>query len=153
MKIINKKILAAVLVAATLTGCDSLMGADKKEEAKTETSQPAEENKDKAEDTDKEKTDEEDKDAKEDKEAKEDKDSKEDSKDSKEESEALTNEGTTTKEKLEDAIFNNRVQARAAEILLDSSPDTIEDIKADLEALVKSSNELIDKATEALNNL
>ena len=69
-------------------------------------------------------------------------------------SEAETDPGMTAKERLEDAIFNNRVQARAAEILLEEVPDSLsEETKARLEQLVKDSSELIEKAEEALQSL
>lgn len=60
----------------------------------------------------------------------------------------------TAKERLEDAIFNNRVQARAAEILLEEVPESLtEETKAKLEKLVEDSNALIEKAEAALESL
>lgn len=144
MKITNKKILAVILLAATLTACDSLKGnekeakpADTKVEDQTESTDV--ENKEDAEGTeDAENTDGEDA----------------DSENSEEESqEAVTSEGSTPREKLEDAIFKSRVQARAAEILLETAPDSISDIREDLEALVEKSNKLIEEAQRRLDEM
>ena len=149
MKITNKKIIAALLIAATLTGCDSLTNKSKDaEDTKVEepttgedvAKKEGEEDADHYESTEKEG---------EDKEGEEGKD-----KEGEDSSEAETDPGMTAKERLEDAIFNNRVQARAAEILLEEVPDSLsEETKARLEQLVKDSSELIEKAEEALQSL
>ena len=149
MKITNKKIIAALLIAATLTGCDSLTNKAKDaEDTKVEepttgenvAKKEGEEDADHYESTEKEG---------EDKEGEEGKD-----KEGEDSSEAETDPGMTAKERLEDAIFNNRVQARAAEILLEEVPDSLsEETKARLEQLVKDSSELIEKAEEALQSL
>lgn len=145
MKITNKKIIAALLIAATLTGCDSLTnkakdGEDTKVEEPTtneeEAKKEGEEDADHYEST--EKADGEDAKGK----------YGEDS------GEAETDPGMTAKERLEDAIFNNRVQARAAEILLEEVPESLsEETKAKLEKLVEDSSELIEKAEAALESL
>lgn len=152
MKITNKKIIAALLIAATLTGCDSLTNKAKDaEDTKVEepTSNEDVAKKEGEEDADHyESTEKEDKEGK-DKEGEEGKD-----KEGEDSSEAETDPGMTAKERLEDAIFNNRVQARAAEILLEEVPDSLsEETKARLEQLVKDSSELIEKAEEALQSL
>lgn len=149
MKITNKKIIAALLIAATLTGCDSLTNKakdaeDTKVEEPTSNEEAAkkegEEDADHYESTEKEGEEGEDKEGKE--------------KEGEDSSEAETDPGMTAKERLEDAIFNNRVQARAAEILLEEVPDSLsEETKARLEQLVKDSSELIEKAEEALQSL
>lgn len=144
MKITNKKILAVILLAATLTACDSLKGnekeatpADTKVENQTESTDV--ENKEDAEGTeDAENTDGEDADSE---------------KAEEENQEAVTSEGSTPREKLEDAIFKSRVQARAAEILLETAPDSISDIRGDLEALVEKSNKLIEEAQRRLDEM
>lgn len=70
------------------------------------------------------------------------------------ESEAETDPGVTDKEKLEDAIFNNRVQARAAEILLEEAPDSLTDeTKAKLEQLIEDSTQLIEQAEALIDTL
>lgn len=149
MKITNKKIIAALLIAATLTGCDSLTNKAKDaEDTKVEeptsnedvAKKEGEEDADHYEFTEKEGEEGEDKEGKE--------------KEGEDSSEAETDPGMTAKERLEDAIFNNRVQARAAEILLEEVPDSLsEETKARLEQLVKDSSELIEKAEEALQSL
>ena len=152
MKITNKKILALILLAATLTACDSLKGNEKPADTKVE------ENADQKDSTDAEKA--EDADKKEDAEGA-DKDvdlenadgEDADSADTKEDGEAVTSEGSTPREKLEDAIFKSRVQARAAEILLETNPESIADIRGDLEALVEKSNKLIEEAQRRLDEM
>lgn len=149
MKITNKKIIAALLIASTLTGCDSLTNKAKDaEDTKVEeptsnedvAKKEGEEDADHYESTEKEGEEGEDKEGKE--------------KEGEDSSEAETDPGMTAKERLEDAIFNNRVQARAAEILLEEVPDSLsEETKARLEQLVKDSSELIEKAEEALQSL
>ena len=70
------------------------------------------------------------------------------------ESEAETDPGVTDREKLEDAIFNNRVQARAAEILLEEAPDSLTDeTKAKLEQLIEDSTQLIEQAEALIDTL
>ena len=134
MKITNKRIIAALLIAATLTGCDSLKnkakdGEDTKVEEPTTDEETAK------------------------KEGEEDAEHYE-STETKEDKEAETDPGTTDKEKLEDAIFNNRVQARAAEILLEEAPDSLsEESKAKLEQLVEESTKLIEQAQSIIDSL
>ena len=143
MKITNKKILAVLLIAATLTGCDSLKNKMKGEDTKVEepTSNEDAAKKEGEEDAEHYESTE--------KEGEEDKD-----KEGEDSSEAETDPGMTAKERLEDAIFNNRVQARAAEILLEEVPESLsEETKAKLEKLVEDSNALIEKAEAALESL
>ncbi|MCW6679172.1 hypothetical protein NH286_08390 [Anaerococcus sp. NML200574] len=153
MKLTNKKIIAILLAAATLTACDGLNGSKKEAE---NTEKPAveesQENKEAEtkEETDADKADSEEKDA-EKKEGEEDSENADQADADKEE--AVTYAGQSTKEKLEDAVFNNRVQARAAEILLEQTPETITNIKDKLETLVEESNALIEKAEKALESL
>ena len=145
MKITNKKIIAALLIAATLTGCDSLNNKAKdNEDTKVE------------ENTVDEKANE--KEAEEDAEMTGSTEGEEVNKEAKgeeeKESEAETDPGVTDKEKLEDAIFNNRVQARAAEILLEEAPDSLTDeTKAKLEQLIEDSTQLIDQAEALIDTL
>lgn len=146
MKITNKKILAVILLAATLTACDSLKGnekeakpADTKVENQTETTDEKDaKGTEDLENTDEENTKGEDADSE---------------KAEEENQEAVTSEGSTPREKLEDAIFKSRVQARAAEILLETAPDSISDIRGDLEALVEKSNKLIEEAQRRLDEM
>lgn len=153
MKLTNKKIIAILLAAATLTACDGLNGSKKEAE---NTEKPAveesQENKEAEtkEETDAYKADSEEKDA-EKKEGEEDSENADQADADKEE--AVTDAGQSTKEKLEDAVFNNRVQARAAEILLEQTPETITNIKDKLETLVEESNALIEKGEKALESL
>ena len=151
MKITNKKILAVLLIAATLTGCDSLKNKMKGEDTKVEEPTTSEDAAKKEGEEDAEQTESTEKEGKESKD-KEGEDSKD--KDGEDSSEAETDPGMTAKERLEDAIFNNRVQARAAEILLEEGPESLsEETKAKLEKLVEDSNALIEKAEAALGSL
>ena len=147
MKITNKKILAVLLIAATLTGCDSLKNKMKGEDTKVEEPTSNEETAKKEGEEDAEHYESTEKaDGEEGEDATE--------KDGEDSSEAETDPGMTAKERLEDAIFNNRVQARAAEILLEEVPESLsEETKAKLEKLVEDSNALIEKAEAALGSL
>lgn len=57
------------------------------------------------------------------------------------------------RETLEQAIFDNRTQARAIEILLEMTPEKVADIKPELEQMLEDSNQLIDEAQAALDQL
>lgn len=57
------------------------------------------------------------------------------------------------RETLEQAIFDNRTQARAIEILLEMTPEKVADIKPELEQMLEDSNQLIDEAQTALDQL
>lgn len=149
MKLTNKKIIAALLIAATLTGCDSLNNKAKETEEDTKVEESTVDEKEAA------KEGEEDADlngSTEDAEGEE-KDTKEgeDATSETEESEAETDSGQTIEEKLEDAIFNNRVQARAAEILLEETPESFTDeFKVKLQELLEQSNDIIERSEKAL---
>lgn len=149
MKITNKKILAVLLIAATLTGCDSLKNKMKGEDTKVEEPTSNEDVAKKEGEEDAEHYESTEKEGEEGKEGEEPTE-----KEGEDSSEAETNPGMTAKERLEDAIFNNRVQARAAEILLEEVPESLtEETKAKLEKLVEDSNALIEKAEAALESL
>lgn len=145
MKITNKKIIAALLIAATLTGCDSLNNKAKdNEDTKVEENTVDEKANEKEAEEDAEMTD-----SAEGEEVNEEANGEEEK-----ESEAETDPGVTDKEKLEDAIFNNRVQARAAEILLEEAPDSLTDeTKAKLEQLIEDSTQLIEQAEALIDTL
>lgn len=57
------------------------------------------------------------------------------------------------RETLEQAIFDNRTQARAIEILLEMTPEKVADIKPELEQMLEDSNQLIDEAQATLDQL
>lgn len=143
MKITNKQIIAAILIAATLTGCDSLKNKlknsdDTKVEESTNEETTKKEGAEDAENTGS--TEKEDK-----------KDDSEDKSSEDKSSEAETEDGNTVVEQLEDAVFNNRVQARAAEILLEETPESLsEEYKAKLKELVEKSNDIIERSEKAL---
>lgn len=145
MKITNKKIIAALLIAATLTGCDSLNNKAKdNEDTKVEENTVDEKASEKEAEEDAEMTG-----SAEGEEVNEEANGEEEK-----ESEAETDPGVTDKEKLEDAIFNNRVQARAAEILLEEAPDSLTDeTKAKLEQLIEDSTQLIEQAEALIDTL
>lgn len=149
MKLNNKKIIAILLAAATLTACDSLSGNKKEAEpADTKVEESAENKADQTTEAegaekaaDEKEADKETKDGEESEEAKEG------------EEEAITDEGKSAKEKLEDAVFKTRVTARAAELLIEQTPETITGIREDLEELLQQSQEQIDKANELLESM
>lgn len=143
MKITNKQIIAAVLIAATLTGCDSLKNKLKNsEDTKVEESTKEDTTKKEGEE-DAENTGSTEKEEK--------KDDSEDKSSEDKSSEAETEDGNTIVEQLEDAVFNNRVQARAAEILLEETPESLsEEYKAKLKELVEKSNDIIERSEKAL---
>ena len=145
MKITNKKIIAALLIAATLTGCDSLNNKAKdNEDTKVEENTVDEKASEKEAEEDAEMTDS----------AEGEEVNGEANGEEEKESEAETDPGVTDKEKLEDAIFNNRVQARAAEILLEEAPDSLTDeTKAKLEQLIEDSTQLIEQAEALIDTL
>lgn len=57
------------------------------------------------------------------------------------------------KEMLEQAIFDNRSQARAAELLLELTPEKVADIEPQLQQLIDESNALLEQAQRALDQL
>lgn len=57
------------------------------------------------------------------------------------------------REALEQAIFDNRTQARAIELLFELTPENVEDVRPQLEDLLARSNELLSKAQAALDQL
>ena len=149
MKLNNKKIIAILLAAATLTACDSLSGNKKEAEpADTKVEESAENKADQTTEAEGEEK------AADEKEAdKETKDGEESEEAKEGEEEAITDEGKSAKEKLEDAVFKTRVTARAAELLIEQTPETITGIREDLEELLLQSQEQIDKANELLESM
>lgn len=57
------------------------------------------------------------------------------------------------RETLEQAIFDNRTQARAIEILLEMTPEQVAGIRLELEQMLEESNQLIDEAQATLDQL
>ena len=149
MKLNNKKIIAILLAAATLTACDSLSGNKKEAEpADTKVEESAENKADQTTEAEGEEK------AADEKEAdKETKDGEESEEAKEGEEEAITDEGKSAKEKLEDAVFKTRVTARAAELLIEQTPETITGIREDLEELLQQSQEQIDNANELLESM
>lgn len=149
MKLNNKKIIAILLAAATLTACDSLSGNKKEAEpADTKVEESAENKADQTKEAEGEEK------AADEKEAdKETKDGEESEQAKEGEEEAITDEGKSAKEKLEDAVFKTRVTARAAELLIEQTPETITGIREDLEELLQQSQEQIDRANELLESM
>lgn len=149
MKLNNKKIIAILLAAATLTACDSLSGNKKEAEpADTKVEESAENKADQTTEAEGEEK------AADEKEAdKETKDGEESEEAKEGEEEAITDGGKSAKEKLEDAVFKTRVTARAAELLIEQTPETITGIREDLEELLQQSQEQIDKANELLESM
>ena len=141
----TKYILLALVLSLGLTSCNNLSQNtnNKEETAQTEVS---EENKD-AKDTKDDK-----KDSKEDKEAKKDTDKETSDKDDGMEDvdeEELREELKT----LEDSLFENKVQARACEILIEENPELVEDIRGDLESLLEESNASVEASEELIRQV
>ncbi len=156
----SKTILATLALSLALVGCDNVVKNDKEGEApvveeNTENApaENAEEATDqKAEDQASENTDE-----------NADENSEEDPAEGTEENADENAEETEDdmanasdqdiRETLEQAIFDNRTQARAIEILLEMTPEQVADIKPELEQMLEDSNQLIDEAQATLDQL
>lgn len=141
----TKYIFLALVLSLGLTSCNNLSQNtnNKEETAQTEVS---EENKD-AKDTKDEK-----KDSKEDKEAKKDTDKETSDKDDGME-DVDEEELREELKNLEDSLFENKVQARACEILMEENPELVEDIRDDLEALLEESNASVEASEELIRQV
>ena len=141
----TKYIFLALVLSLGLTSCNNLSQNtnNKEETAQTEVS---EENKD-AKDTKDEK-----KDSKEDKEAKKDTDKETSDKDNGME-DVDEEELREELKNLEDSLFENKVQARACEILMEENPELVEDIRDDLEALLEESNASVEASEELIRQV
>lgn len=141
----TKYILLALVLSLGLTSCNNLSQNtnNKEETAQTEVS---EENKD-VKDTKDEK-----KDSKEDKEAK--KDTGKETSDKDDGMEDVDEEELREELKnLENSLFENKVQARACEILMEENPELVEDIRDDLEALLEESNASVEASEELIRQV
>lgn len=166
----NKTLAAALLLGVTLTGCDNVVEKDDANEANAPTVEENTANEEATETTDDNaETTDADTDAEEtleetDEESEDDADttdatdeSEEDAAD--EEAETATTTDTSDmsveekRQVLEQAIFDNRSQARAAELLLELTPDKVADITPQLHQLIDESNALLEKAQQALDQL
>ena len=157
----SKTILATLALSLALVGCDNVVKNDKEGEApvveeNTENA-PAENAEeatdDKAADQASENTDE---NTEENAEATEDTDEnpaegEENAEEAEDDMEDASDKDI--RETLEQAIFDNRTQARAIEILLEMTPEKVADIKPELEQMLEDSNQLIDEAQAALDQL
>lgn len=154
---LNKKFVPVLLMALTLTACNNMPGNTNNEEAAPNSTELAE-SVEKVEGKDANEASSE--------EAKEQASTESSTEDQAEEAssqadttsseEATSDEvqnSQSDKEALEQAIFDNRVQARAAEILLEESPATIEAIASDLEELVSESQTLVEEGRTLLDSL
>lgn len=141
----TKYILLALVLSLGLTSCNNLSQNtnNKEETAQTEVS---EENKD-AKDTKDEK-----KDSKEDKEAKKDTDKETSDKDDGME-DVDEEELREELKNLEDSLFENKVQVRACEILMEENPELVADIRGDLEALLEESNASVEASEELIRQV
>lgn len=159
----SKTILATLALSLALVGCDNVVKNDKEGEApvveeNTENA-PAENAEeatdDKAEDQASENADE-NTDENADENATEDTDENaaegEENADQTEDDMANASD-QDIRETLEQAIFDNRTQARAIEILLEMTPEQVADIKPELEQMLEDSNQLIDEAQATLDQL
>lgn len=141
----TKYILLALVLSLGLTSCNNLSQNtnNKEETAQTEVS---EENKD-AKDTKDEK-----KDSKEDKEAKKDTDKETSDKDDGME-DVDEEELREELKNLEDSLFENKVQVRACEILMEENPELVADIRGDLEGLLEESNTSVEASEELIRQV
>ena len=159
----SKTILATLALSLALVGCDNVVKNDKEGEApvveeNTENApaENAEETTDqKAEDQASENADE-NTDENADENATEDTD--ENAAEGEENAEEAEDDMADASDKdiretLEQAIFDNRTQARAIEILLEMTPEQVADIKPELEQMLEDSNQLIDEAQATLDQL
>lgn len=140
----TKYILLALVLSLGLTSCNNLsQNANNKEEtAQTEVS---EENKD-AKDTKDEKEN-----SKEDKEAK--KDDKETSNKDDEMEDIDKEELKEELKNLEDSLFENKVQARACEILIEENPQLVENVRDELDSLLEESNTSVEASEDLIRQL
>ena len=159
----SKTILATLALSLALVGCDNVVKNDKEGEApvveeNTENA-PAENAEeatdDKAADQASENTDE-NTDENADENATE--DTEENAAEGEENAEEAEDDMADASDKdiretLEQAIFDNRTQARAIEILLEMTPEKVADIKPELEQMLEDSNQLIDEAQATLDQL
>lgn len=169
---LNKTLLAALVLTLGLTGCDNMVNNKNQDQEKD--APVVEENQDQAKGTEegKETADEAETPANEESSDMEEKAGEgeetsenadgeeaanaEGNKDNEEASETTSTAGMTVEEKreaLEQAIFDNRSQARAAELLLEMAPEKVEDIRPQLEALIEKSNDVLARAQQALDQL
>ena len=156
----SKTILATLALSLALVGCDNVVKNDKEGEApvveeNTENA-PAENTEEAtdqtAEDQAGENTDENaDENATEDTEENSDENAEENADQT--EDDMADASDKDIRETLEQAIFDNRTQARAIEILLEMTPEQVADIKPELEQMLEDSNQLIDEAQATLDQL
>lgn len=140
----TKYILLALVLSLGLTSCNNLsQNANNKEEtAQTEVS---EENKDAKDTKDEKENSKENKEAKkDDKEASNKDDGMEDI-DKEELKEELKN--------LEDSLFENKVQARACEILIEENPQLVENVRDELDSLLEESNTSVEASEDLIRQL
>ena len=162
----SKTILATLALSLALVGCDNVVKNDKEGEApvveeNTENTEnaPAENSEeatdDKAADQTSENDDESAEENKDENEAKGEENAEENSEENAEEAEDDMADASDKdiRETLEQAIFDNRTQARAIEILLEMTPEQVADIKPELEQMLQDSNQLIDEAQATLDQL
>lgn len=136
----TKYILLALVLSLGLTSCNNLsQNANNKEE--TSQTEVSEENKD-AKDT---------KDEKEDKEAK--KDDKEASNKDDEMGDIDKEELKEELKNLEDSLFENKVQARACEILIEENPQLVENVRDELDLLLEESNTSVEASEDLIRQL
>lgn len=138
----TKYIFLALVLSLGLTSCNNLsQNTNNKEE--TSQTEVSEENKD----------------------AKDTKDEKKDSKEAKKDTDKETSDKDDGMEdvdeeelreelkNLEDSLFENKVQARACEILMEENPELVEDIRGDLEALLEESNASVEASEELIRQV
>lgn len=139
----TKYILLALVLSLGLTSCNNLsQNANNKEEtAQTEVN---EENKEK-------------KDAKDTKDEKEDKEAKKDDKETSNKDDGMEDiDKEELKEELknlEDSLFENKVQARACEILIEENPQLVENVRDELDSLLEESNTSVEASEDLIRQL
>ena len=166
MKITNKALLASLALSFALVGCDNVVKNDNETPVKEESQDQAsdqvqdqtEENQEDQASTeevttdDLTKTDTADSSEDESSEGQE----EEATDDQSQEEEAADNQSESSgdlKADLEQAIFDNRAQVRAIELLFELTPDKVEDVRPQLEEMLENSNDLVYEAQQALDSL
>ena len=158
----SKTILATLALSLALVGCDNVVKNDKEGEApvveeNTENTENApaenaeETTDDMAADQTKENADENAEENTENNAAEGEENAEENAEEAKDDMADASDKDV--RETLEQAIFDNRTQARAIEILLEMTPEKVADIKPELEQMLEDSNQLIDEAQAALDQL
>ena len=149
----SKTVFATLALSLALVGCDSVVKNDKDGKAPVVEENTSEDSKAKENAPSDEKDEDKATDTKSEEETSVDSDEKSEEDSKKEEDDMANASDQDIREALDQAIFDNRSQARAIEILLEMTPEKVADIKPELEEMLEESNKLIDEAQATLDEL